>query len=135
MIARVRLVDRSSSSTKPPQTGLSAGISVVFAQVPLVKSKKLSPGLTLLSMPAASKPQVPNCGLPLGAFAAALAEAAWSAASAGTATAARANAPAPHIIMCLIILKNSPPIKGRRRLADAPHHGKRKALGRVTFAI
>jgi hypothetical protein len=101
MIVAVRSVERSASSMKPPQAGLSAGICVVFAQVPLVKSKKLSPGLTLLSMPAVSKPQAPNCGLPL---AAAAGFEPCSAEEAGAEAAASASAAAPHMIMCLIIL-------------------------------
>src|SRR3569623_785635 len=77
---RVRVLESSARTPKPPQEDLSAGISVFLSQVPLTYWYQLSPGLVDLSMPLRSTPQVPSSGLP--ATAAVLAEAAVRAGAA-----------------------------------------------------
>src|ERR1041385_904517 len=56
MRSAVRLSAFSASVAKTPQFERSAGICVAASQPPLAKVKKSSPGLTLRSMPARSRP-------------------------------------------------------------------------------
>src|SRR5450755_3183658 len=51
------------SSLKAKTLDLSAGIGVFFSHVPFANAKKSSPGFTLVSSPAISKPQLPYSGL------------------------------------------------------------------------